>query len=376
MFDRARLWEFTTLTNASDRAGIVEPAFSSRTQALCFFLLLAFLLALPLLVDRLGIATREQSYDQMAEHHGAYTFMKEQIFETEGDIDILFLGSSVLWNAVDTRQVEDSLSRSLGRKATVVTLGFNFNGIDIPYAVLRDLVERRRVRLVVFSVPRLPFTEGPSTTAYKFLRYSDHPDVVDGLTLRSKVSLYACNVLESPRDILRILRSDQSRPSRFSDDLGANKELLGMDRRPERFQRFTPSPPVFDATELVYSSGSQSNFTFGDEELTAHQDHYLKHLESLLRENHIPLAMLNVPQYSERTNEKVVERLDWSKKFGRQIPVLGVSPKRLFAGLDERETELLHCDREHFNKNGNEYFTRAVMPGLMMVYRDYASKDF
>jgi hypothetical protein len=262
----------------------------------------------------------------MPDQHGAYSYMKKEVFETDGDIDVLFLGSSVLWNAIDAKQVENALSESLGRKATVVVLGFNFNALDIPYAVMRDLVERRRVRLVVFSVPRLPFTEGPSTTSYKFLRYSDHPEVVADLSLQSKVSLYACNVLRSPNDLLFMVRPDRSAQSRFADELGANKELMGMERDPETFLHFAPPVPAIPVSELIFSESSNDNFVFTNDELGSHQDAYMRHLERLLRERDIPLAMLNVPQYSERANDKVVGRFDWSKRFGREIPLIGVPP--------------------------------------------------
>lgn len=363
---------------ARERAGrtTLAPQFTSAAQALFFLLLVVTALSLPILIDRTGFVTRASSYDTMPEQLGAYSYMKKEIFETSDDIDIAFVGSSVLWNAVDTPAVQKELSHALGRDAKVVTLGFNFNGADIPYTILRDLVERRRVRMVIFSVPRLVFTEGPSTTSFRFLRYSENPEVVAGLPLKSQMSLYACTVLRSPQDMLSMIRTTSSEPSRYAGDLGANKELLGMNRDPKSFVRFTPQPRTLTAAELTYSPESRRRFEFTNEELTAHQDHYLRHLVQLLDQHGIPLVILNVPQYSERSNDKVVERFDWSERFGSEIPLIGISPTELFTGLDEKEIELLHCDREHFNKNGNEYFTKTILPALLAVYKDHASKDF
>jgi hypothetical protein len=173
-----------------------------------------------------------------------------------------------------------------------------------------------------------------------------------------------------------MLQSDRSRPSGYAEDLGANKELMGMYRDPSTFVRFEPEAPVIAASDMIYSASTQDRFKFTDAEVTAHQDHYLRNAMRLLQENEIPVAVLNVPQYSERTNDKIVERFDWSAKFGRPIPLIGVAPTKLFAGLDEKQVELLHCDREHFNKNGNEYFTKSILPALLVTYRDHASQAF
>ena len=141
-----------------------------------------------------------------------------------------------------------------------------------------------------------------------------------------------------------------------------------MNRDPRAFERFAPASPIFAPNRLIYSPRIMHNFVFTQEDLTPHQDHYLNRLVDLLHENGIRLAILNVPQYSEKESGKVIERFDWSNRFGRDIPLVGVPPSTLFDGFTEEEVEKLHCDREHFNANGNEYFTRSILPGIMEVY--------
>lgn len=376
MFNRERFWDYGIRAAGRDSISIVEPAFGSRSQAMCFLLLVSTLLALPVLIDRSGLVTRERSYEMIAEHEGGYSYMKKEIFENSGDIDVLFLGSSVLWNGLDTRQFQRSLSDSLGREATVMTFGFNFNGLDTSYAILRDLLERRRVHLVVFTVSRIRFHDGPSTLAYRFLRYSDHPEVVADMPLSSKFSLYACNVLRSPHDILLMLRPDRSRPPAFADGFGSNIESLGMARDPDAFVPFAPPRPTIAPVAATYSADTQDNFKFTNDYPTPHQDLYLHHLVKLLDEKRTPLAIINIPLYEERSNDKVVERFDWSKRYGGHIKLVGIPPTTLFAGLDEQQLELLFGDPRHFNKNGAEYFTEAMLPTLLMTYKDHASKDY
>jgi hypothetical protein len=151
---------------------------------------------------------------------------------------------------------------------------------------------------------------------------------------------------------------------------------MGMYRDPQTFVRFTPPSPVLPSADLIYSSSNQAPFRFINREITLHQNHYLDKLVELLKQKEVPLAMMNIPQYSERDSDKIIERLDWSKKFGAETPLIGISPKALFTGLSNEEVEKLHCDREHFNMNGNEFFTRTMLPAILEVYKKHATKSF
>ncbi len=369
--------EKTNSGNAAARTDLnLRPAFDTNLQALWFLILVVFALALPKIITNFNLISRADSYDIMSEKNGGYMFIKDEIFNKKEDIDILFIGGSVIWNAVDTPQIQKALSEKLGRPAKVLTFGFNFNSVDIPYTQLRDLLEKRRVRMVVFSIPRLSWTKGPSTLAYKFLRYDENSDVVEGLSAESKISLYACNVLRSPRDLLTVVRDNPSMISPYAKDLGAFKKAEGMVQNPETFERFTPPPPVFSSSDLIYSDKTQASFFITNKRLSPHQDHYLDKLFELFKAKQVPLAMLNVPQYSEKNNDRIVELQDWSKRTGTEIPLIGIAPTVLFKGLNEAEVEKLHCDPEHFNLNGSEFYTRTVLPAILEVYEKHATKSF
>jgi hypothetical protein len=354
----------------------LRPAFSSPAQIISFILLIVFAILLPIFIAATGKITRRNSYEIMPEQHGAYSFVKTEIFDNGEDIDILFVGSSIQWNAIDTPQVQRALSDAAGRLARVVSFGFNFNGIDIPYVQLRDVIERKRVRMVVFSVPRLPFNDGPNATGYEFLRYGEYADTTGDLPFKYKTALFAANVLRSPHDLLTLLRGNKSKPSKYAADLGANQEVLGMGRKPEKFVGFLPPSPVVRTSRLLFSDATRNQFEFTNETLPPYQDHYMNELVELLHRNRIPLAMINVPQYNERLSPRVIERFDWAATFNSDIPLIGIAPTTLFAGLTPAEVELLHCDQYHLNKNGNEFFTRTVLPAILEVYEKHATKSY
>lgn len=353
----------------------LRPAFGTQLQAITFVLVVASALLLPIAIRKSGLLTPKASYEVIPERLGAYSFIGNEIFEKNGDLDILFVGSSILWNAIDTPQVQRALTARLGRPATAATFGFNFNSLDIPFTMLSDLLKRRRVRLVVFSIPRLPYTDGPSTTAYRFLRPGENESLVRHLPVESQISLYGSGVLRSPRDVLSLIRPNRSQQSAYAADLGANKELMGMYRDTSTYTAFAPKPPVLSASDLLFATNPKM-FRITNDPIPEHQDRYLSAIIELLEEHGVPIAFLSVPQYSERDHANADERFDWSKRFKKDIPLIGISPPVLFAGLNDEEIEKLHCDREHFNKNGNEFFTVAVMPGILSVYDKYANKTF
>lgn len=357
------------------REDLLEPPFSSNLQIIGFIAVMAFALLLPVLITASAAISRRDSYRLMPEHFGAYSFAEKEIFEEKGDIDILFVGSSVTWQDIDAPQIQKALSEELGRPATVLLFGHNFNDMDITYAKVRDLLQKRRVRLVVTSVLREPFTEGPSQTAFKFLRYGEYTEPLEGLPAESRISLYSCSVLRGPRDLLTIARQDKTEPSPYADDFGAFKAELGMGRDKKAFKEYSPVSPVVAANDLIYSPARPGWFEFTNTPIPLYQDRYLEELVKMLHRENVPLAMINLPDYKQRHESKVTEWQEWSKRFGREIPILGIPPSVLFAGLNEDEIERLYCDTEHLNINGNEFFTRAVLPAILKVYDDHATKN-
>ncbi len=347
---------------------VLPAAFASNRQACAFVSLIACALSLPVLISASSLMSRVDSYDIMPENQGAYSFVKNEVFFNQENIDILFVGSSVLWNGVDTPQVQQRLSETLNRPARVVTFGHYFNSIDIAYMQVRDVLQHKKVGMVVISIPRMPYTESASATAYKFIRYNDDEELFARLPLNGKISLYACSVLRTPRDLLTLTRRNQSKPSAYAADLGADKLELGMNRDPQRYENLKPVSPDIAARDLIFSRDTHGHFQFTNEQLPDYQNLYLLKLVAVLKQQNVPFMVLNIPQYSERHSSKIIERSDWSENFGMYVPLVGVAPKLLYAGLSEAEIEKLHFDDAHLNRNGNEFYTATVAPAILEVY--------
>lgn len=364
------------------RKALIRPAFSSNLALNLFLILLVFTLVLPRIISQTGLITRVDSYDLMPEDFGEYSFIKNEIFNEKDDIDVLFIGTSITWNAIDTPLIQKALSEKLGRPARVLTFGYYFSGVDISYAMLRDLLERRRVRLIIYSVARDEFSEGPSLPACKFVRYDDHPELTGQLPLSSRISMYGCSVIRSPHELLTMVRENQLEPSPFSKDFGSSKLERALNRDPfkpgdpDAFVRFTPRVPEFSSDELLYSRVNRDQFHFRNEKLPDHHDFYLDALFQLLETKKVPLAMMNIPQYFERNSDRVIENQDWTKRFGKGLPLIGVPAKTLFAGINEKDLDKLYADIDHFSANGNEYYSQAILPAILEVYESHATKEF
>ena len=83
----------------------MRPAFSSTKQAAAFAGLLLALLLSPVLVGKNLLPPREQAYAVPGWSNGPYPWIRNQIFEETNDIDIAIIGSSHIWNAINTPYV-------------------------------------------------------------------------------------------------------------------------------------------------------------------------------------------------------------------------------------------------------------------------------
>jgi len=150
----------------------MSPAFSSPRQAAAYVGLLAFLLLLPVIMRVTGLASRPDAYAAMPFSTGwSFPFIREQIFQETSDLDVVCLGSSRVYTGFDARYLRRELSAQLGRDAKVVVLASSKNGEDRTYLLLRDLLQHRRVRMMVFVISSEDFEpvyNEPFVWGYRF----------------------------------------------------------------------------------------------------------------------------------------------------------------------------------------------------------------
>lgn len=346
----------------------MSPPFQGKGGAAMFAAVVAVFLLLPILLHAWGLPPKFAVYRGITLEAGRFPYLGRLVTQDKGDIDLLFFGSSLVRASVDVPMVEQAL-REAGHGDPVVRMGgVNWPGLDMQYFLLRDLLERRRVKRVVLSMAvGQQDTVMPHVQLFRFLRWGDYADVFDGLTWRQGASLYGVMVLGAPRQALTLAR--HNRVSDWSGDVTAP----GQPRTDElgyygaRFVRVERRPPVIPAREMIYEPGGAGKFRFLNRRPNDYQWRFLLRLAGLLRQHHVQVLFLNTPMPEERDNNFVQERLPWMELFGPGTRVIGVAPARLFAGMSEEDLYLHYYD-QHLNRNGREYFTRAILPAMLAIY--------
>jgi hypothetical protein len=346
----------------------MAPAFPStrRTAALGAFLVL--LLTLPITLHWIGGASREEAYRGISERAGAFNYIRRQIFEEHSDVDILFCGSSLLASAVDVPFVQRELSRALGRQASVVLLQQSWQGPDMNYFVARDFLEQRKVKLLVVAAPAwVHRSNQPHVQLFRVIRYGDHPGALDGLALRSRLALYAGNVLGAPRQALLLLRPNPIDPPAGGPPVHVNP--TGYRGRP--FVRRQVVAPAIPLTSLIYSSESRDLFRFDGPPLNPYQLHFLRKTAELAQQHGALLVILHMPSPSERGSEVVPDRQGMPEILGAGVAFAGVPSARMFENVPDAQFEDYFQD-EHLGLNGSDLFTGIVTPALIQLYEQYS----
>jgi hypothetical protein len=364
----------------------MRPAFSSTQSAAAFALLLLVLLALPAVVGENLLPPREQGYASQGWGSGPYPWIQNQIFDETNDIDIAFVGSSHIFNALNTPYVQAQLSEKLGRPAVVRTLAWGGSGYDALFFVVRDLLAHRRVRLLVFYDEK-PNGSQRNNQATFWFRWGEDAAGLSGLPVTEKGLFYFAAVIGMPRNLLCLLRPNL--PAPFVTDkpnyweivatapnpttrLGSLAERTGFkpnamaDAAP--FEPFAPETFARPADAIVYFPATKTNFEFSAAPLPAWQTHFARRFAALVREHRILPVMLYLPVLAEARLPVIRERTFWPEIFSGDVALLGIPPAKLFGTLTDEEVRKIFADPVHFNQNGQDYFTRLITPELIELY--------
>lgn len=355
----------------------MRPAFSDVRYAAAFAALLLALLAAPAVVSSISVLDRSTVYSTMPTGTGPASHIQRQIFEETDDLDIVFIGSSLMWSAIDAPYVQSALTAQLGRQAAVTVIASVWPGLDRDYAYLRDLLMRRRVGLAVIQFPNRNrptrdaaaevnrVSDQPHVQSYRFYRVGEFPRVDEAVDLRYRVALYAEAVLGLPRHALAMLRPDYVTPAAVEVTLGARLQPFGFYGAP--YEIFRPTPPDFRPEEMTYSEDAASRYRFFDEPLPPYQQQFARLIAALLGEYGVPAVLLHIPQANEIDAEFVEERENWLESTGIDAEMIGIPPANLFERFSRADT-VKFFSSDHLNDNGAIYFTRAVTPALLRVY--------
>ncbi|EEF57170.1 hypothetical protein [Pedosphaera parvula] len=358
----------------------MRPAFTSTRQAMMFGLLLLLLLLLPVMMCKSWLPPRQEIYSSLPWGVGAFPYLREQIFDEKEDMDLVFMGSSRIWWGIDTPQVQKALSEKLGRKAVVRTLAWDSPGLDPMYFIMRDLLEHRKVRVIVFSDCSMGGGNTAHPRAHAWFRWADNAGDLTGLSSRSKISFYCSTVLGMPRNLLGLLRTNL--PPVQSDEISwtgfehiPNPSFrmgsLALRMRLDKpFTDYTPHTSASPSDVCIYSEATKPEFRFLENAISPMQAVFVSKMGALAREHNVKLVYVHLPESTEMKSTLIQEPAFWPGLVGSNLTMMGIAPAKLFGGLADEDILKLFFNSEHFNQNGQIYFTSVITPRLVQVYED------
>jgi hypothetical protein len=318
-------------------------------------------------MSAIGLPPRIEVYRGVSGNAGPFESLRHQVFDDPSALDLLIFGNSLVRVGFEQSWVRQELSEALGRPANVLVSGVTWQGHDMQYFVLRDLLEHRKVKMLVISTPARTHTLNmPHVQVYRIFRYGDFPGALDGLPLRYRISLYAGCVLGSPRQMLNYVRSNlvDSSPDTEADPHWREIGYMGAP-----FVPMDPNPPALAPESMIYSDGIRGRFHFGGPPLNPYQLHFLRKIVELAASKGTRVVITHVPLASEKGETAVWERGFWPDLLGHDIPIVGVPPAILFAGLGDQDFYKFYAD-DHLNLNGERRFTRTITPALVKLYTE------
>ena len=362
----------------------MAPAFSSPKQAAGFALLLLTVLLLPALTGKSRLPPREEIYADIPWRFGPFNHIRRQIFEEKEDIDILFIGSSRIWSGIDTPQVQKALSDKLGRPAVVETLGWAWNGFDADYFVAQDLLQHRKVRMMVFY-DETRQEDAPHPAARYWFRFGDDAEALRGLPLRIQSIYYFAAILEMPQNLAGLLRTnipdefispeaDHWKTFFHSQDSAKLMGALAVETlsKPDQpFVRIIPTGGVRTSDVSVYSPETRSRFSFSGTPAPEWQMHFARKFAALAKEHGTKLVELNLlPQYTGgRADTGLIQAREfWPEALHADVAMVGVPPAKLYSGIADNDMAGLFYMLGHYNLNGQRFYTRLIIPSLLQLY--------
>ncbi|MBX9608759.1 MAG: hypothetical protein K2Y51_21240 [Gammaproteobacteria bacterium] len=359
------------------------PAFASRLHAALFAGLIALVMLAPLLTGTATDEDRALVYKSVPLRYLNYFTVGELLRRPE-NIDILFIGGSETQTSIDVGIVSRLLSENLGRPVNAANLGTNWAGFDRSAQILKDVIERKKPRLVVL---------GETVTSYQAPHYLakffwDGTVATGDWTWLEKLPFYYARLLGVPRWAWRQTMAAEPRPrsrivgtrvGKLIDAHGFMGVSAGWRDRSKGRAALRPLPEVVEGRSphsfdfLTLRPGErQAQFSRATQPYTCFQTKLLLRIRQMATDAGARFATL-VPPTDFKADGKMLDSLRLRPLCGsveRAWPTIGISMADLFPGLDLEAAKSFYRNPGHLNRAGATSLTMALMPAVQGLYRE------
>ena len=345
----------------------IPPALPTGTERLALVGTLFFLFLLPLLLG-LPFWDRSHQFNDPSYTHADFPWIQQKIFKDTSPVDVLFVGPSNIWWHIYTPHVKEELSKVLGREAEVLTFGHHHLGPDLDWILVSEILQRRKVHLLVLGTPRHGVLETfPHLDAFLWWIFGRDSFRVHGLGWFDHLKLYGVSVIGSWRNLkmgLTPFRDSQTEIQRPL--LGAFPEWY-----PHQLNFDVSRIPAFPVQKVFLRNTLQHPLVkvLGPP-ISSPWKTFIRNTVQQANSKGTKALLLYSPMTSAKSNDFLGEREAWDSVLaGLDFYYAGFPPSNLLAPLSPRDRQTLY-EKLHLLELGSHMFTRAVTPFIIEAYND------
>lgn len=262
----------------------------------------------------------------------------QKIFSGNSDIDVAFIGSSRTWHAVMDSMIEKKWSETQKDSLHFLNLGYCRFGRNFHYELIKDLLEREKVKVIVLEITS----------------EEDHYSHIDFGYIADAEDLFLAPILFN-KDYLRDLFNGFRVRFEWFRSLVLNGNKVTI----KNFDSFgyAHASSVLDekkSGELLAGITQNEKLKTGFQEFfyLNYPRQYLKKIRELTLDNHVQLFFLYLPQFNS-TNQNLYYKNDFGDEKKIIFPPDAIYRNRAF-----------WVDEAHLNDRGARLFSEKIVDEL------------
>lgn len=341
------------------------------------FLIILFLVLAPILLA----AIKAPSFWAVPDRFGGFGFIAKQIHEETSDIDILILGSSTAWTSFDIPLIQEEFLKH-GHKVKILNLAVNWAYQDGSYMILNRILEKRKVKLVLWELSRsvdFNANEHPASL-YFFNPLKDYAWAKD-FGFKFIRSYTAALLLSGPRRLVEFLNSNQHRQR--ADDGKEMAELTAsggshlttkpffedaLMKGPPTYEVFTPPAPQIPVNQMLFHGEPQDpRWDSWGTTWKKRPELFIVKAKEASQSHGAKFALFFTAQ-SPTAGYYPGPNLKHAELNPKLVPLLKVTQAGLWQGFDPKNYPRLLQNRGHFNANGAAYVSKVIAPAMINLY--------
>ena len=347
----------------------IPDPFNTPLEKLAFILLLCLALFGSSLIGFFKLLDRFDYYSSVPSRAGPYHRFADLLGSKSSKslngekVDLLILGDSKIWTAVDPDLVEKEFFSLTKRAIKLQMFASNWNGLDLQYVSGIDYLKRNSARLVLSSLP-VKAQPLPHEMHNLFWDSFEYSTFMDALPWSDKIQFWASESIGSFRKILSILRPNnllgvQKRVINFGGieltGRGARESEKGYES--SKFELINQPDPVLSDNSHVAIGGFKGFFTENKNALSPIQKTMLELMLKTTASKKTRFGFLYTPRLSS-FNAKEIQSQFISPDLTSQLTLIGIVEQEFFNGLNQEEAKKYYYNKSHLNRNGQIRFSR------------------